>query len=72
MWNVGTQYRRPLGRLTARQAVGGLEWDAERSECPPVVGGISRQVRDSVMRQTFGGSLVMGTMGELDESRESK
>jgi hypothetical protein len=25
MWNVGTQPHRPLGRLTARHAVGGLE-----------------------------------------------
>ena len=30
--NVGTQSRRPRGRLTVRQAVGGLDWDAERSE----------------------------------------
>jgi hypothetical protein len=29
---VVTQTRRPLGRLTARHAVGGLEQDAERSE----------------------------------------
>lgn len=41
MWNVGTQTRRPLGRQTARHAIGGLEEDAERSECPSVMAGIS-------------------------------
>ncbi len=48
----------PSGRLTARHADDGLEKDAERSECPAVMVGISRRVRDSVRRQTFGGSLV--------------
>jgi len=46
-----------MGRLTARHAVGGLEQDAERSECPAVMVGISLHVRDSVRRQTFSGSL---------------
>ena len=72
MWNVGTQTRRPLGRLTARHAVGGMEQDAERSECPAVMAGISHHVWDSVRKQTFSGSLVMRTMSELDESGESK
>jgi hypothetical protein len=58
MRNVGTQSRRPLGRLTARHADGGLDGEAERSECPAVMAGISRFVRDSVRRLTFGGSLV--------------
>ena len=58
MRNVGTQSHRPLGRLTARQADGGLDEDAERSECPTVMVGISRHVRDSVRRLTFSGSLV--------------
>jgi len=58
MWNVGTQFRRPLGRLTARQADGGLEEDAERSESPAVMAGISRFILDSARRLTFGGSLV--------------
>jgi len=58
MWNVGTQYHRLLGRLTARQAVGGLEKDAERSESLAVMAGIFRHVRDSVRRLTFSGSLV--------------
>jgi len=40
VWNVGTQSRRPLGRLTARHADGGLDEDAERSECPAVMAGI--------------------------------
>ena len=40
MRNVETQSRRPLGRLTVRQADDGLEWDAERSECPVVMVGI--------------------------------
>jgi hypothetical protein len=56
--NVGTQSRRPLGRLTARHADGGLEGDAERSECPAAMVGISRHVWDSVRRLTFSGSLV--------------
>jgi hypothetical protein len=59
MWNVENRFRQPLGRLTVRQADGGLEQDAERSKCSPVMGGIFRQVRKSVMTQTFGGSLVM-------------
>jgi len=46
-----------LGRLTARHAEGGLEKDAERSEGPVVMAGISRHVRDSVRRLTFSGSL---------------
>ena len=29
-----------LGRLTVRRAVGGLDWDAERSEGPAVMAGI--------------------------------
>lgn len=57
MRNVGIQSRRPLGRLTARHAEGGLEKDAERSEGPVVMAGISRHVRDSVRRLTFSGSL---------------
>ncbi len=61
-----------LGRLTVRHAVGGLEQDAERSECPVVMVGISLHVRDFVRRLTFSGSLVMGTMSESDENRESK
>ena len=48
----------PLGKLTARHAEGGLEKDAERSERPAVMAGISRLVRDSVRRLTFGGFLV--------------
>jgi len=41
MWNVGTQLRRLFGgRLTARHAAGGLDWEAERSECPAVMAGI--------------------------------
>jgi len=56
--NVVTQSRRLLGRLTARHAVGGLEQDAERSECLAVMVRISRLVRDSVRRQTFSGSPV--------------
>jgi hypothetical protein len=48
----------PLGKLTARHAEGGLEEDAERSERPTVMVGISRQVRGSVRRPTFSGSLV--------------
>jgi hypothetical protein len=40
MRNVETQSRRPLGKLTARHAVGGLEQDAERSECLAVMAGI--------------------------------
>jgi len=40
MWNAGTQTRCLLGRLTARQADGGLDWEAERSECPDVMAGI--------------------------------
>jgi len=58
VWNVETQPRRPLGRLTARQAAGGLEQDAERSECLAVMVRISRLVRDSVRRLTFSGSPV--------------
>ena len=30
-----------LGRLTARQADGGLDWDVEKSEGPAVMAGIS-------------------------------
>jgi hypothetical protein len=30
-----------LGRLTARQADDGLDWDAEKSECLAVMAGIS-------------------------------
>ena len=56
--NVVTQSRCPLGRLTARQAEGGLDGDAERSECLAVMVGISRRVRESVRRLTFSGSLV--------------
>jgi hypothetical protein len=37
---VETQFRRPLGRLTARHADGGLDEDAERSEGPAVTAGI--------------------------------
>jgi len=43
-----------------------------RSQCLAVMVGISRHVRDSVRRQTFSGSLVMETMIESDENRESK
>ena len=46
------------GRLTVRHAEGGLEKDAERSECPVVMVGILRHVRGSVRRLTFSGSLV--------------
>jgi hypothetical protein len=55
---VETQSHRPLGRLTVRHADGGLDRDAERSECPDVMVGISCHVRDSVRRQTFSGSPV--------------
>jgi hypothetical protein len=48
----------PLGKLTARHAEGGLEKDAERSERPTVIAGISRQVRGSARRLPFSGSLV--------------
>jgi len=58
VWNVETQFRLPLGRLTARHAVGGLEQDAKRSECLAVMVRISRRVQDSVRRQTFSGSPV--------------
>jgi len=40
MWNVAPQALRPLDRLTARHAVGGLGRDALRSECLTVIGGI--------------------------------
>jgi len=41
MWNVETQFRRLFGgRLTVRHADGGLDWEAERSECPAVMAGI--------------------------------
>ena len=53
MWNVETQSRRPLGRLTARHAVGGLGRDALRSEGLAVMVGISRYVRDSVREADF-------------------
>jgi hypothetical protein len=55
---VETQFRRPLGRRTARHADGGLDRDAERSEGLAVMAGISCHVQDSVRRQTFSGSLV--------------
>ena len=88
MWNVETQSRRPLGRLTAPisgifdkaccwRAGVGLNAQRRRlrrvrSECLSVMDGISRQVRGSVRRLTFSGSLIMGTMSESDENRESK
>ncbi len=45
-------------RPGARHADGGREEDAERSERPTAMVGISRQVRGSVRRLTFSGSLV--------------
>ena len=39
MWNVVPQCLRPMGRLTVRQAVGGLGREASGSEGPAVMVG---------------------------------
>ena len=36
-WNVAPQVLRPLGRLTVRHAVGGLDRDALKSKCLAVI-----------------------------------